>query len=331
MSKLHFTSFFLVLLVTGLFIAVAINLEKNCFAEAQEETSMPFTTEVPNIQYQNRTVYISLWLINIYSFDFKSGSYTFDFYVRFFWTDPHVHKADWYLMNGYPAYPGAKLLVSSSYVNSVKWELYRVRANLNNPLEAKDFPFDQITLPISIELLTDASQISMTWLQNATGISSSFQNVGWTTPMFTLTTSTAASSVGVISPRADMIVIQDRNLYGAIVQTIFPGLIFCIVALVCFLFPMHEGTAFSLRVGINTSMLITAVLYNIAVQNNLPPLTRVTFYDVFIDSVISFLAISLVVTVLGYVDWKRHNDVKRVNFINKVGWRFLLLFPFCFT
>ena len=289
MSKLHCTSFFLALLVTSLFIAVVTTLEENCFAEAQEEPSMPFTTEVPNIQYQNRTVYIALWLINIYSFDFKSGSYTFDFYVRFFWIDPHVHKADWYLMNGYPAYPGAKLLVSSSYNTSVKWELYRVRASLNNPPEAKDFPFDQVKLPISIELLTDASQISMTWLQNATGISSSFQNVGWTTPMFALTTSTADSSVGVNSPRADMIVIQNRNLYGAIVQTIFPGLIFCIIALVCFLFPMHEGTAFSLRVGINTSMLITAVLYNIAVQNNIPPLTRVTFYDVFIDSVISFL------------------------------------------
>jgi hypothetical protein len=56
----------------------------------------------------------------------------------------------------------------------------------------------------------------------------------------------------------------------------------CVIALVCFLFPLHEGTAFSLRVGINTSMLITAVLFNLAVQNNLPPLTKVTFYDVLI-------------------------------------------------
>jgi hypothetical protein len=37
------------------------------------------------------------------------------------------------------------------------------------------------------------------------------------------------------------------------------------------------------------------------------------------DSVISFLAINLVVTVLGYVDWMRTQDKKHVSMINRWG------------
>jgi hypothetical protein len=225
---------------------------------------MPLISQVPNVDYQNRTVYVSLWLINVYSFDYKTGSYTFDFYVFFFWSDPNIPTADWYLMNGYPAYPGAKLLVSSNYNDTVKWEFYRVRANLNTPLEPKNYPFDRIRLAISIELLTKGYATSLVWLPNATGIDAGFKNVGLTAPTFETTTSASHYPVGIDSPRADMFIVQDRNLYGAIIETIFPPLIFCIVSVVCFLFQMHESAAFSLRVGINTSMLITAVLFNIA-------------------------------------------------------------------
>lgn len=264
-------------------------------------------------------MYISLWLINIYSFSYQTGSYTFDFYVFFFWTDPNIATANWYLMNGYQTYPGAKLLVSSSYNTTVKYEFYRVRANLNTPYQGKDYPFDKIKLDIAIELLTNGYNTTLTWLPSDTGISSQFQNVGWTQPTFQLTSSTSYYPVVVQSPRVDMYILEQRDTYGAVVETIVPPLIFCIVSAVSFLFQMHENSAFSLRVGITTSMLITAVLFNIAQQSNLPPLTTLTFYDVFIDSVISFLATSLIVNILGYVEFMRHQDKERVNRLNRNG------------
>jgi large-conductance mechanosensitive channel len=222
-------------------------------------------------------------------------------------------------MNGYPTYPGAKMLVASNNSSEVKYEAYRVRANLNTPIEGRSYPFDTIKLDIAIELLTIGYKLSLVWLPADTGISSGFENVGWTKPTFELTNSTSQYPLGIVSPRVDMYVDEERNTYGAIVETIVPPLIFCIVSAVTFLFQMHENSAFSLRVGITTSMLITAVLFNIAQQNNLPPLTALTFYDVFIDSVISFLAISLVVNILGYVEWMRSQDKKRINELNKWG------------
>ena len=287
--------------------------------KAQEEPTLPFPIQVPNLQYQNQKVYTALWLIDIYSFDYKTGSYTFDFYTRFFWVDPNIKSIEWYIQNGYPAYPGAKQLVAFSYNDTVKWELYRTRATLDVTVETKDYPFDQIRLPISIELLTNASEVSVVWVQNQTGIGSGYDNVGWTTPSFELTTPINHNDLGFDSPSADFIVIQNRLLYTALLETILPPLIFAIVGLSSFLFEMYESNAFSLRIGINTSMLITAVLFNIAEQTNLPPMTKLTFYDVFISSVIAFLAASLVVTVLGYVNWMHHGDKKRVDAINRWG------------
>ncbi len=312
-------SFFVLLLVLFLLAGGFLSLATQKHVEVAAQTVPPVTNQPANVQYQNHAVYIGLWLINIYSFDYRSGSYTFDFYVYFAWVDPNISTADWYLMNGYPAYPGAKLLVSSNYTSPLKYELYRVRADLNTPLEAKNYPFDKIKLAISIELLSLNYSTSLVWLPSDTGIGTDFQNVGWTKPTFELATSTTSYPENIQLPRADMFIDEARNTYGATVETIVPPLIFCVVSAISFLFQMHENSAFSLRVGITTSMLITAVLFNIAQQNNLPPLTSLTFYDVFIDSVISFLAISLIVNILGYVEWMRNGDKKRVNELNKWG------------
>lgn len=322
-------SWFLLFLVLFLLIAGLLSLggQKTANAQASQQPPPYLAQQVPNVQYENHTVYVSLWLINIYSFDYRTGSYTFDFYVYFSWIDPNIATSNWYLMNGYETYPGAKLLVSSNYTTPIKYELYRVRADLNTPLQPKNYPFDKIKLAISIELLSLDYNTSLVWLQAETGISSGFVNVGWTQPTLAVSTSTSVYPDGIRLPRADIYIIEERNTYGAIVETIVPPLIFCVVSGVCFLFQMHESSAFSLRVGINTSMLITAVLFNIAQQNNIPPVTELTFYDVFIDSVITFLAISLIVNILGYVEWMRHQDKKRVNDLNKWGFLFSIGVP----
>lgn len=311
-------SLFLLFVVVFLVLAGALMHNSQNIDVAAQATAQ-VTQPVPNIQYENRTVYVSLWLINVYSFDYKTGSYTFDFYAAFFWTDPNIPTANWYLMNGYPTYSGAKLLVASDYTGQVKYEFYRVRADLNTPLQPKDYPFDKIKLDIGIELLTNGYITSLVWAPSTTGIDPGFVNVGWSQPTFQLTSTTNNYPLNIQSPRVDMYIIEQRNTYGAVIETIVPPLIFCIVSAVSFLFQMHESSAFSLRVGITTSMLITAVLFNIAQQNNLPPLTTLTFYDAFIDAVISFLAISLIVNILGYVQWMRTQNKQKVNKLNKYG------------
>jgi hypothetical protein len=167
----------------------------------------------------------------------------------------------------------------------------------------------------------------MVWVKEDTGITNGFTNLGWNTPSIDLTASNTSYSVGVTSPRIDMFVIQTRSIYSAFADTILPPLIFCIVSGVSFLFKMHESNAFSLRVGINTSMLITAVLFNINQQSNIPPISQLTLYDAFIDSVFAFLAINLIITVFGYVQFVRSKDQEKVDKINKRGIIIALVVP----
>ncbi len=275
---------------------------------------------------ENHTMYIGLYLIQCYGFEYKSGSYTYDFYVRFLWTDPNIKTADWYLMNGYPSYPGAKLLIDENKTGSVKWELYRVRANLNVPIEPTDYPFDRINLPISIELLTHNYNISLVWFTPATGIDPDFTIVGWSRPVYELSASFSNYPLRV-EPRADMDIWLERNFYGSFLKSVFPLLIFCFVSGVGFLFKMKEDSAFALRIGIGTSMLISAVLFNISEQNDIPPVTRLTLYNAIIAAVIAFLALFLIVTILGYVEWKRSNDEKKVERINSIGFMVTLAVP----
>jgi hypothetical protein len=293
----------------------------------------PFVLRIPAIPEKNNTVYAGIHLIDLYNFEYQTGHYTYDMYVYFFWTDPSITTANWYFMNGYPTYPGSKLLVRESKQGRVKWEMYRVRADFTSPIEPTNYPFDRITLPIAIELLTGSPGTSLVWLDAETGIGPGFTNVGWTRPVYTLSTSVSHYPFGIDSPRADMIIVMDRYPFGAFIKTIFPPLIFCFVAGVCFLFRMHETTAFSLRTGIMTSMLVSAVLFVFAEQSSIPTVSGPTLFHVFMIAVITFLALGLIITVVGYSAWMRTHDMAYVDRLNRAGFAITLVLPvllFCF-
>jgi hypothetical protein len=267
----------------------------------------------------NNTVSVGIHLIDMYNFEYTTGRYTYDMYVFFFWTDPDIPTADWYLRNGYPTYPGAKLLVDENKSGRVKWELYRVRADLAAPVEGTNYPFDRVRLPISIELLTHGHPATLVWMQKETGIDPGFTNVGWSWPAYQLTASVSHYPLGWDSPRADMIIVMNRSPFGAFMKSIFPPLVFCFVAAVCFLFRMHDASAFTLRVGITTSMLVSAVLFYFAEQDAIPPVSHLTFFHSIMVAAITFLALGLVVTVVGYAEWMRTADKEYVERLNRIG------------
>jgi hypothetical protein len=273
-------------------------------------------------------VYIGLYLIDVYDFEYKTGSYTFDFIVYFAWVDPEITTANWYLMNGYPVDPSYRTLIRDNKTGVLNTEVYRVRAFLNSNPDPTNYPFDTIQTPISIELLPVKNNgMSLVWLSDGTGISPGFEIQGWGRPSFELQTSFTEYPYGNSAPRADMIIQQDRNLYGALTKTILPPLLFCLVAVSCFLFKMYDESAFALRIGIATSMLITAILFNISEQNDLPPVSSVTVYGALTLAVTVFLSIVTVVTVLGYVDWMRRQDKKHVDRINEIGFAVSIAVP----
>jgi hypothetical protein len=280
-----------------------------------------------DIVMENNTVNVGIHLINIYNFDYQTGQYTYDMYVFFFWTDPDISTIDWYLMNGYPTYPGAKLLVQQSKNSTIKSELYRVRASLATSLEPTNYPFDQVTLPVSIEVLTHNHTTTLVWMAPETGINTGFANVGWSRPVYQLNTSVSHYPRGLDSPRADMVIVMDRNLFGAFMKSILPPLVFCFVAGICFLIRMHDSSAFTLRIGISTSMPLAAILFSVAEQGSIPPVSELTLFHIFIVATICFIALGLVVTALCYEEWNRIGSHQHVDRLNRIGFLISALVP----
>jgi len=95
-----------------------------------------------------------------------------------------------------------------------------------------------------------------------------------------------------------MDIVIKREMIVAFPEVILPPLILCLVSAFSFLLRMDDSGAFG-RVGLNTSMLITAVLFNLSMQKQIPPTSTINFYTIFITGMFLFLALNLIVTILG--------------------------------
>ena len=111
----------------------------------------------------------------------------------------------------------------------IKVEIYRSTFNLFSPLGAEQFPFDRIELPIIIEVIPQAEFQSIVWVESLSGISSNYENLGWNSPEFELT-SDHASPFGLTVPRASFVVIQNRKAEVGLITAIAPPLLFCAIS-----------------------------------------------------------------------------------------------------
>lgn len=280
--------------------------------------------------FENNKVYVGIWLINIYSFSYVSGSYTFDMYVYFFWVNPNITQIEWYLMNGYPITPISTILIEKSVSDAVKYEIYRTTARLSSSPDGSDFPFDTIKLPVTIEILKQGLDLSVEWLENETGIDPGFSNSGWETVNFELFESVHDYPLDAHLPKVEMVLTQQRRRPATVVQSLFPPLIFGMVSACSFLFSLRDSSAVGLRLGLNTSMLVTTLLFNFAISGTIPPSSTFILYDLFMFSVLIFIALNLVVTTIGFVSWFYFKNEKRTRLINRLGFLLSLIAPILF-
>ena len=285
------------------------------------------STTLPDIEPEDGKIYVAVWIIDIYSFDFETGSYTFDMIFSFFWNDPNIDSIKWNLMNGAPNYSGAFYLIANgTETNGLSWEFHRATADLNTNFDAGDYPFDVIELPIYIEILGQGIPISLSWWEDEVGIDPGYKLQGWSDPEFELQILKQNYPYNIEVERAEMVVIHER-LAQSSRSTMIPPLVFAIVSAFSFLLRMDVEGGIGMRIGLNTSMLISAVLYNISEDDNLPPSSGWTLWHIFMTSIIVFIALNTVVSVLGYLEFTRQKRVDRLRLLNRIGFFVSLVVP----
>jgi hypothetical protein len=304
-----------------------------CQARAQvagEQTFGP-TVHAPalpsSIQPTNDVVDIGVWLVNIFDYQYTTGGYTMDMYSYFFWSNPNITTIDWHFANGYAITPTSITMVANGTSNGAKYEIYRATARLSTPPDASNFPFDEINLTISIDMLTHGNNVSLNWLTNETGIDPQFHTPGWTTSSFQLNSTLHPYPLGVNVPRAEMVVTQHRQREATSFAPFFPPIFFSIVSAVSFLFSLKEMGSVGLRIGLNTSMLVTTLLFSFSVSNGIPPASNIVLYSIFLLSVLIFMVCNLIVTIIGVVGWVKYKNEKRTTLANKLGFLISIIVP----
>ena len=279
---------------------------------------------IPDVEFENNKMYIGLWVIDVYNFDYRVQYYTIDMYVYFFWIDPNIATANWYLVNGYPVDPLDVKLVNSNTTHEVKYEIYRVPARLFTPPErASEYPFDQIELRIAIELLTSGYDVSLVWLENQTGLDPDFKNPGWNTVAVDLFDSEHAYPLDTKLPRAEMIITQERAVPIAVfVFSVSPPLLFGVLGGVTFLFIPRTVGLIGTRIGLIASILIADLLFNLSAGGIIPPLENIALYGALLFCVLIFLVMNLIVTFVGLGIMLRYNTDKYARRVN--AWGFLI-------
>lgn len=325
-----FLAFILALIVTTVVIsACAGSSNKETITEpsAPEPYTMAQTT---NETYENNKVYMGIWLNNIYSFEYTKGTYTLDIFLYFFWIDPNIKEIDWYLMNGYPVNPATIEILNNDTSGEVKNQIFRITAVCSTTPDASSFPFDPIQMEVVIELITRGYHAEIVWLENQTGVDPSFDNAGWVTSNIELISSNRVYPLGVELPRAEMILTQYRLQIWTGIQALIPPVIFALVSAFSFLFSLRDAAAVGLRLGLETSMLVTTLLFNFTVNSTIPPSSTITLYSLFMLSILIFMVMNLVVTVIGFVQWFYYKNEKQTKRTNRWGFIISLLVLFAF-
>jgi hypothetical protein len=111
-------------------------------------------------------------------------------------------------------------------------------------------------------MFTHGNNVTLSWFSDQTGIDPQFNNPGWKTDSYVLTTSIHSYPVGVQVPRAEMVIIQQRQRASTSIAPFIPPTIFAVVCAVSFLFGLKEPGSVALRIGLNTSMLVTTLLFS---------------------------------------------------------------------
>ncbi|MEW6035091.1 MAG: hypothetical protein AB1529_00620 [Candidatus Micrarchaeota archaeon] len=259
----------------------------------------------PALAYAAEQAAIGVYVINAGKFDPQSGSYTVDFYLSY--TCPQNCSPDFEFING-------RALSVEKVIDEPAEKFYRIQASLQDPVDFRRFPFDSHDLTIEIEdKERTKDELAFTVDDAQSGVEPSIQFVGWKLdgydakvedhyyPPYGETFSKYTFTMGL-----------ERETISSLLKVFAP--VFFIMLLNFFAhFPDPDKIA--TRITLHSSFLIAAVMFHVAIGNQLPPVGYLTVADKFMFAAYIPLAFSLfsAIVVLELSEEKKGDVVRKVH------------------
>ena len=318
--------------------------------EATEEVKPSTLVEEPKPEMDRPTVWgeptevqIGIYIIDVDEVDSADQSFAASVYFQARWKNPFLrHKGPGPMNRGFSDVWNPRLIIIGqqmawkSYPDSVEIQpdgtvIYRQRVwgRFSQPLDLRDFPFDQQTLSVQVVaagLMED--HVKMVPLFTKAGRSSGIAN-RFSLPDFDVVSWDAASSPyypgretnGLAGYEMKINITRQPTFY--ILKVIIP---LCLIVIMSWLprwiDPEQSGT----NIGISTSAFLTLVAYLFAITVLLPRVSYVTRIDRFI--LLSTLTVfaGLIQTVANTVMLKNEKKkwVERLDFLSRFLYPLLL-------
>jgi len=272
---------------------------------------------------------VGLYVISFGNYDANKGTYVMDFYIWFRWnasSAPAGFGVDKFeFMNG-RASSKDKITDDTNNQTGVREIWFRVQANLYSDPQFKQYPFDQQKLIVQMEDANlSASKLVYHALKDESGLDPDVKVAGWHIDRTAFSTSEKEYKWGEKYSRMTFELDISREPTSTGIKTLLPPIVFCIVSGLSFFFPAGK---IAQRIGLGTSMLISAVMFHISQTSGLPPLGSLILMDKIMIATYAFLGASLIVTALISVNedfWKKPQYTK---YANLYGGMLSVLLPF---
>ncbi|MFH1101814.1 MAG: hypothetical protein V1726_07245 [Methanobacteriota archaeon] len=284
---------------------------------------IPTAAQDEPIKNPDTTIYAGIYVISIGNFEFTKGTYLLDFYLMFSWENQNISPAGFEFMNGRAT---SKEKIYEAYSNGTSEVWYRVQAALFITPQFHSYPFDSQNIKIILEdSKFNTSTLTYTPLETIIGTDKQFTLAGWKIKSNTINESIHDYPWGEQYSQLIYTIQIERDAGLTAAKLLLPPIIFCIVSGLSFFFKSDKITH---RLGLGTSMLISAVMFHLSQTSSLPPLPSLILIDKIMIAVYAFLASSLLATTLIYIDDEYWKDVDYTKIVNRMGGILTIILPF---
>lgn len=267
---------------------------------------------------------IGIYVINAGKFDPQSGTYNVDFYMNM--NCENNCSTDFEFTNG-------RATSIDKIIDLPNEKFYRIVATLQDPVDFRKFPFDSHTLSISLEdkFQTTQNMVYVPDLEKS-GVEKEVQFVGWQFKNWsTKITEHYYKPYDETYSKYQFNINLEREALSSILKIFVPVLF---IMLLNFFAHFPDPDKITTRITMHSSFLIAAVMFHVAIGNQLPALGYLTVADKFMFASYLSLAFSLfsAIVILELTEEKKTELVAKIHKMSGIAsfiiWIAGLLFVF---
>jgi len=251
----------------------------------------------PGEQGQPTKVYVSIYILDLDAIDTAEQSFIANVYFVYRWHDPsHIHDGSgttihplsevWHpriqIANQQKVFPTFPEEVAISPNGEVQY-LQRVWGSFSQPLQLKNFPFDQQVFNIQLIAVryTEGEVQLIPDPQKASGIADQVSVTDWKITGWKIDNKPFQPSADHIPVSAfELSVSAERRMDYFIVNVIVP--LFLIVAMSWVVFWIEPKGSSGTKISISVTSMLTLIAYRFAIGASVPKLSYLTRLDEFI-------------------------------------------------